>query len=123
MSPELLAKRKLQLALAARHAERKAAVLHAAAVRAKAAAKAARKSSKLARKAAKKAAKKARQTGKELKAFLKSAKAVRPPSRPAKPVAVRPRQPKAVARVRARVAVAPVRSAAPSSSLADSAGQ
>ena len=81
MTPELLAKRKLQLTLAARNAVRKAGVLHEAAIRAKAAAKAARKASKLARKTARKAAKKARQHAKDLKAFLKSTKRVRPPNR------------------------------------------
>lgn len=89
MRPEQLAKRKVQLMLAARNAERKAELLHAAAVRAKAAAKAARKSSKLARKAAKKAAKQARRHAKQLKGFLESAKAVKKSTPAGKPVAVK----------------------------------
>lgn len=80
MTPELFAKRKLKLTLAARNAARKAELLHETAVRAKAA----RKARKLARKAARKAAKNARQHDQALKAFLKSAKAVRKPAAPAK---------------------------------------
>jgi hypothetical protein len=81
---EVIAKRKLRLALAARKAARKAELLHETAVQAKAAAKAARKARKLARKAARKAAKNARQHDQALKAFLKSAKADRKPATSAK---------------------------------------